>query len=83
MNIENFGEKHVKKPLHHAMLADNIRMLIVDKSGGGKTNLVVNLTMNYITGHGCTLLPTPLANALMTFYASKTMLLFYLLETLA
>ena len=49
MNIENSGEKHVKKPLHHAMLADNIRMLIVDQSGCGKTNLVVNLTMKYIT----------------------------------
>ena len=49
MNIETFGEKQVKKPLHHAMRADNKRMLIVGQSGCGKTNLVVNLTMKYIT----------------------------------
>ena len=48
MNIENFGDKRVKKPLHHAMLPDDIRMLIVGQSGCGKTNLVVNLAMKYI-----------------------------------
>ena len=49
MNLENFGEKRVKKPLHHTLLPDNIRMLIVGQFGYGKTNLVVNLTMKYIT----------------------------------
>ena len=48
MNIQNFGEQRVKKPLHHAMLPDDIRMLIVGQSGCGKTNLVVNLAMKYI-----------------------------------
>ena len=48
MNIESFGDKRVKKPLHHAMLPDDIRMLIVGQSGCGKTNLVVNLAMKYI-----------------------------------
>ena len=49
MNIQNFGEKRVKKTLHHAMLPDDIRMLIVGQSGCGNTNLVVNLSMKYIT----------------------------------
>ena len=48
MNIQNFREQRVKKPLHHAMLPDDIRMLIVGQSGCGKTNLVVNLAMKYI-----------------------------------
>ena len=34
--------------MHHAMLPNDIRMLVVGQSGCGKTNLVINLAMKYI-----------------------------------
>ena len=49
MDIENFGETPSAKPTHHPMLPDDIRMLIVGQSGCGKTNLVVNLIIKYVS----------------------------------
>ena len=46
--MENLGEKSNGPPFHHPMLPGDIRMLIVGQSGCGKTNLVVNLTLEYI-----------------------------------
>ena len=48
MDIENFGQREATKPLHHPMLPDDIRMLVVGQSGCGKTNLVINLILKYI-----------------------------------
>lgn len=47
MDIKNYGAKESKDPFHHQMLPDDIRMLVVGQSGCGKTNLVINLIIEY------------------------------------
>jgi len=60
MEINNLGSRETDKCLHHEMLPNDLRMLIIGQSGCGKTNLAMNLIMKYISwSHAYIITMTP------------------------